>query len=103
MSKVLYCFASCVNNQALSYIRNAKTLKDAWGNLKKIFATSTITKNIQLRHDLSKVRQRDKSVVDNTSKIKKIYDSLTSINVNVEEDKMVHVCLRGLASKFGAF
>ena len=40
-SRVLYCFASCVGEQLLSYIRDAKTPKDVLGNLKKIFATST--------------------------------------------------------------
>ena len=48
-SRVLYCFASCVSEQLLSYIRDAKTLKDAWGNLKKIFTASTTTKKLQLR------------------------------------------------------
>ena len=36
-------------------------------------------------------------------KIKDICDSLVSIDVNIEEDKMVHICLGGLASKIGAF
>ena len=40
------------------------------------------------------------SVVDYTSKIKEIHDSLGSINVKVEENEMVQVCLRGLAQKF---
>ena len=42
------------------------------------------------------------SVADCTSKIKEIYDSLASVNVNIEEDEMLQVCLGGLASKFGA-
>ena len=41
--RVLYCLASCVHDQMLGYIRDAKTLKEAWENLKKIFATSTMT------------------------------------------------------------
>ena len=42
-------------------------------------------------------------MADYTCRIKEIYDSLASINVTVEEDEMVQVCLGGLASKFGAF
>ena len=45
---------------------------------------------------MSNVRQRDMSVVDYTSKIKEIYDSLGSMNVMVEENEMVQVCLREL-------
>ena len=43
------------------------------------------------------------SVADYTSKIKDICDSLSSVDVKFEEDKMVQVCLGGLMSKFGAF
>ena len=43
------------------------------------------------------------SVANYTARIKDICNSLASINVTVEEDKMVQVCLGGLASKFGSF
>ena len=49
------------------------------------------------------MRQRDMTVADYTSKIKDIYDSLASIDVNVEEGEMVQICFGGLASMFGAF
>ena len=55
-SRVLYCFVSCENDQLLSYIRDARMPKDAWGNLKKIFAASTTTRKFQLRQELSNVR-----------------------------------------------
>ena len=48
-SRILYCFASCVDEQLLSYIRDAKTPKGAWENLKKIFAASTTARKLQLR------------------------------------------------------
>ena len=47
-SRVLYCFASCVGEQLLSYIQDAKTPKDASGNLKKIFPASTTARKFQL-------------------------------------------------------
>ena len=40
------------------------------------------------------------SVTDYTAKIKSICDSLGSINVNVDEDEMVQVCLGGLPQQF---
>ena len=102
-SRVLYYSASNVDDQLLSYIRDAKTPNEALGNLKKIFVASTTAKKLQLRQELSNVRQRDMSVADYTSRIKDICDSLASINVNVEEEEMVQVCLGGLAHKFGSF
>ena len=88
-NRVLYYFSSCVSDQILSYIWDTRTPKDALGNLKKIFVASITTMKLQLRQELSNVRQRDMSVAEYTSKI--------------QEDEMVQVCLRGLASMFGAF
>ena len=47
-SKVLYCFASSVGDKLLSYIRDAKSPKEAWGNLKKVFAASTTARKLHL-------------------------------------------------------
>ena len=63
-SRVLYCFASCVGEQPLSYVRDAKMPKGAWETLKKIFAASTTARKLQLRQELSNLRQRDLSVVN---------------------------------------
>ena len=49
VSRVLYYFASCVSDQLLSYIWDAKTPKDAWANLKRIFAASTTARKLQFR------------------------------------------------------
>ena len=46
-SRVMYCFASCVGEQLLSYIRDARTPKAAWENLQKIFAANTMARNLQ--------------------------------------------------------
>ena len=74
-SKVLYCLASCVHDQMLGYIQNAKTPKEAWENLKKIFAASTMARKLQLCQKLNNIRQRDMAVTDYTMKIKEILDS----------------------------
>ena len=52
---------------------------------------------LQLRQELNNIQQKDMSVSDYTAKIKSICDSLGSININVDKDEMVQVCLGGLA------
>ena len=42
------------------------------------------------------------SITSYTFKIMELCDSLGSISVNVEDDKMVQICLGGLAPWFGA-
>ena len=77
---------SCVGEQLLSYIRDAKTPKDSSGNLKKIFPARTTARKFQLWQELSNLRQCDLLVADYTSNIKDIRDSLAFIDVNIEED-----------------
>ena len=92
-SRVMYCLATCVHDHMLNHIRDANTPKEAWENLKKIFAANTTARKIQLRQELNNIRQKDMSMSDYTAKIKSICDSLGSININVNGDKMVQVCL----------
>ena len=82
----------------LSHIRDAKTPKEAWENFKKIFAA----RKLQLRQELNNIRQKEMSVSDYTAKLKSICDSLGSINVTIDEDEMVQVCLGGLAQRFNS-
>ena len=48
VSRVLYCLASCVHDHMLDYIQEAKMSKEAWGNLKKIFAANMVPCKLQL-------------------------------------------------------
>ena len=61
------------------------------------FPANTTARKLQLRQELSNLRQRDMSVADYTSKIKDICDSLASIELNIEESEMVQIFLGGLA------
>ena len=84
----------------LSHVRDTKTPKEVWENLKKIFAANTSARKLQLRQELNNIKQKDMSVLDYTAKIKSICDSLGSININVDEDEIVQVCLGNLAQRF---
>ena len=43
VSRVMYCFATGVNEHLLGYIREAKKPKEAWENQRKIFTGKTST------------------------------------------------------------
>ena len=47
-SRIMYCLAACVHNHILDYIRKAKMPKEAWENLRKIFAANTTSRRLQL-------------------------------------------------------
>ena len=86
----------------LDYIREAKTSKEAWGNLKKIFTCNTTARKLKLRQELNDIQQRDVSIGNYTLKIKELCDSFGSINVHIDDDEMVQICLGDLAPQFGA-
>ena len=100
-SHVLYWLASCVHDHILGYIREAKTSKETWGNLKKIFATNTTTHKLQLWQGLNGIQQRYMSIASYTLKIKEMCDSLGSINANNDNDEMVQICFGDLAPRSG--
>ena len=81
----------------LGYIREAKTPKEGWENLKKIFVANTTAQKLQLRQELNNVQQKDVFI---TSYTLMNGDSLGSINVNVDEDEMKKICLDDLAPQF---
>ena len=101
-SRVLYCLASCVHDHMLGYIRDSKTPKEAWEKLKKIFAANTTARKLQLRQELNNIQQRDMSITGYTLKIKELCDALGSIDVVIDDNEMVQICLGGLAPRFNA-
>ena len=50
-SKKMYYFTSNVKDQLLSHTQDAKMPKKTWTNLKKVFATSTTARKVQLRQE----------------------------------------------------
>ena len=71
-SWVLYFLATCVHYLMPSHIRDTKTPKEAWENLKKIFASDTSERKLQLWQELNNIRQKEMSVSDYTAKVKSI-------------------------------
>ena len=86
--------------RCLATYETPKTPKEAWVNLKKIFAVNTSPRKLQLRQELNNIQQKEMYVSDYTSKIKSICDSLVSINFNIDEHEMVQLCLGGLVQRF---
>ena len=78
-------------------IRNAKTPKEDWENVKKIFATSTTSCKLQHRQELNNIRKKDMTVPDYNTKIKAIHDVVGSINVMMDEEEVVQIYVGGLA------
>ena len=86
----------------LRYVRKAKTPKEAWGDLKKIFVAKKTVRQHQLWQELNNIQEMDMSIESYILNIKELCDFLGSINVNIDDDEMVQICLYGLAPRFDA-
>ena len=97
----MYCLETSVHDHMLGYIQEAKVPKEAWENLKKIFAANTMTRKLQLHQEVKNIQKRNMFVTSYNLKIKELCNSLGSISVNVGDDEMEQICLRNLAPRFG--
>ena len=66
-------------------------------------ADNTRAKKIQLKNELNTVERKNMSVNNYTLKIKSICESLASINVTVDDDDKIEVCLHGLGPQYKSF
>ncbi|MCO5547223.1 hypothetical protein L7F22_000668 [Adiantum nelumboides] len=94
-TKVMYWLSGSVSDSIVGHIQDANSPKDAWDNLIAFNATNTRVRKIQLKNELNKIKKGDLSVNDYTLKIKALCESLSSIGVAVDDDK-VEACLCGL-------
>ena len=87
----------------IGHIQDAMSPKEAWDILVQMFATNTRAKKIQLKNELNTVERKNVYINDFTLKIKNICESLASINVTVDDDDKIEVCLRGLGPQYKSF
>ncbi len=68
-----------------------------------MFQTNTKARKLQLKQKLHIVEKKNMSINEYSLKIKDIVESLASINVSVDDDDLVSVCLNGLGKEYKPF
>jgi hypothetical protein len=95
--KVMYWLSISVIDTMIGHIQDAHTLAEAWQNLVQMFQTNTKARKL---HTMEK---KNMSINEYSLKIKGIVESLASINVYVDDDDLVSVCLNGLGKEYKPF
>jgi len=101
--KVLYWLSMSVSETMIGHIQDAQTPAEAWQSLVQTFQTNTKARKLQLKQELHTVEKKDMSINEYTLKIKGIVESLASINISVDDDDLVSVCLNGLGKEYKPF
>jgi hypothetical protein len=101
--KVMYWLSVNVTDTMIRHIQDAHTPAEAWQNLVQMFQTNTKVRKLQLKQELHIVEKKNMSINEYSLKIKGIVESLASINVSVDDDDLVSVCLNGLGKEYKPF
>ena len=81
----------------IGHIQNARTIKEAWDTLEKLYHTNTKPKKIKFKNELNNMKKVEStSVNDYLLKIKEIANALGSIGAQPYDDDIVSTTLNGL-------
>jgi hypothetical protein len=84
------------------HIQDAKSLKQAWDTLVKMYSTNTQARKMQLKQELHNLQKNKMNINDYSIKVKKLVDVFTFIGAPIDDD-LVAVTLNGLGKDYSQF
>ncbi len=101
--KVLYWLSVSVSDSMIVHIQDAKSPKQAWDTLVKMYNTNTQARKMQLKQKLHYLQKNKMNISDYSTKVKKLADALASIAAPVDDEDLVVVTLNGLGKDYSQF
>jgi len=85
------------------HIQDAKSLKQAWDTLLKMYSTNTQACKMQLKQELHTLQNNKMNINDYSTKVKNLADARASIGAHVDDEDLVAVTLNGLGKDYSQF
>jgi hypothetical protein len=82
------------------HIQDAKSSKQAWDTLVKMYNTNTQARKMQLKQKLHNLQKNKMNISDYSTKVKNLADALASIGALVDDEDLVVVTLNGLGKYY---
>jgi hypothetical protein len=82
------------------HIQDAKSPKQVWDTLVKMYNTNTQACKMQLKQKLHNLLKNKMNISDYSTKVKNITDALASIRAPVDDEDLVAVTLNGLGKDY---
>jgi hypothetical protein len=101
--KVLYWLSVSVSDSMIMHIQDAKSPKQAWDTLVKMYNTNTQARKMQLKQELHNLQKDKMNINDYSTKVKNLADALASIGALVDDEDLVAVTLNGLGKNYSQF
>jgi hypothetical protein len=96
--KILYWLSVSVSDSMI--VQDAKSPKQAWDTLVKMYSTNTQARKIQLKQELHNLQKNKMNISDCSTKVKNLADVLASIRAHVDDEDLVVVTLNGLGKDY---
>jgi len=87
----------------LVHIQDAKSPKQAWDTLVKMYSTNTQARKMQLKQKLHNLHKNKMNINDYSMKVKKLVDVLASIGALVDDEDLLAITLNGLGKDYSQF
>jgi hypothetical protein len=101
--KVLYWFFVSVSDSMIMHIQDAKSPKQAWDTLVKIYSTNTQARKMQLKQKLHNLSKNKMNINDYFTKAKFFTDVLASIGAPIDDEDLMVITLNGLGKYYSQF
>jgi hypothetical protein len=101
--KVLYWLFVSVFDSMIVHIQDAKSPKQAWDTLVKMYSTNTQACKMQLKQELHNLQKNKMNISDYSTKVKNLADALASIGAPTDDEDLVVVTLNGLGKTIASF
>jgi len=85
------------------HIQNAKSPKQAWDTLVKMYSTNTQARKMQLKQELHNLQKNKMNINDYSTKVKNLVDAFAFIGAPVDDEDLVAVTLNGLGKDYSQF
>jgi hypothetical protein len=101
--KVFYWLSVSVSDSMIVHIQDAKSPKQAWDTLVKMYSTNRQARKMQLKQELHNLQKDKMNISDYSTKVKNLADALASIGAPVDDEDLVAVTLNGLKKNYSQF
>jgi hypothetical protein len=78
------------------HIQDAKSPKQAWDTLVKMYNTNTQARKMQLKQELHNLQKNKMNINDYSTKVKNLAYALASIGALIDDEDLMAVTLNGL-------
>ncbi len=92
-----------VSDSMIVHIQDAKSPKQAWDTLVKMYSTNTQALKMQFKQKLHNLQKNKMNINDYSTKVKNLADALASIGAPVDDENLMAITLNGLGKDYGQF